>query len=982
MDYILKRIENNLLFLEPGEYDYITCLRTRIEYSLFLCLGYAWKNIGEIEQEKRVKIFNDLSNISIGSVVSAIRELDRSKHEIIPKKKFKIIDTYPAIRNSKIGHGYKMADSVASSLEPLYNELIEAIPLLQEDCDLIVVLRYDDLTQMYKGIRFPAEKNGQGEHWSCPKELIENDMSEFPRTFISYKDTYVKISPFIYIDWKTRTPFVFSSLIEKVNGKTKLCPLFPSHHEDDDTFILFRELISLSFTEGSRKFSQLNGMIMNNFKLNYSQYIDVGFQDYVNRFLHQNRAYVTATIWGHGGVGKTACIQRICEDLFNSTEKTFSYIIFVTAKDRIYNPRTGEINNASGNIRSYNEVIQSIVQVLLDCIWDYNAEPDRLEEYENIICQSKEKFLIIIDDYETFEDSEKEKIANFLSRLDASRHKAIITTRNNRFVIGEPIPCNELDIIKTKKFIESVISAQYPEHLQGMSKFLSNSTTLKNIFEATSGRPIFIYQFIYLYVRKGYRSNLISEICESENAREFLYGRIFDYLSKNSKMIFATISILVDNDLRFNLQVLEHVLSKIIPDKEEFENGLDEIYDQKAIEQINDAYARVYSPELLNIMERQYQQFPQDIRRTIKNLLDAIGGKDIKGGIFEALLEQADKSRTFGNERETIEKYRRVLNSASSVEIKRVAIKHLTDYLSNARLNTLLAISTMEEYLTLFPNDSEIYSAYVYLLWSQDTQEKEKAIKAVHSFFSNSQNKKTDLANLTFFALGTGYFIDYDLTYRTYSNAGTKRIQCARTFNEYGRTLFDFVSSRTIKGKPALFHNIRVALIQTIKICIELGRYERGIEKIKYGLDICDWIDQPNLPSVFKKQILKLRTELEKTSLPESNSVLSSDDILPQIDVFHSSTSDEKDTYLSNGTQYSIGDIVEVTVQDIDPYGVRVSMDEKTLGFIHISDIANRYISNISKEFEIGEKCRARITAVDYRSKRSQFRLSTIGLRF
>lgn len=290
-----------------------------------------------------------------------------------------------------------------------------------------------------------------------------------------------------------RTPELVLDLIAHL----RLCSIFPTLSGNCNQDIHFGELIYLSTSEGSRQISQTNGTIMNSFDPNYSQYIDVGFQNLVEDFLNKNRAYVTATIWGHGGVGKTACIQKICYDFFNKSERQFSYIIFVTAKDRVYNPITGTIdsNVGKGNIRLYSEVIALISAILFDNV-DANISNEKLTEYEQRISSFEEHILIVIDDYETFEDSEKEKISNFLSTLDARYHKAIITTRNKRFVIGQPISCSELDCSSTKHFIETIVEKQYTPHLNDMNRILKDDNLLACIHAATSGRPIFIYQFI------------------------------------------------------------------------------------------------------------------------------------------------------------------------------------------------------------------------------------------------------------------------------------------------------------------------------------------------------------------------------------------------------------------------------------------------------------------------------------------------------
>ena len=983
MDFILKKIENKLLLSDPGSYDYITFLRARIEYCLFLCLGYVWKNIESISQEKRDRIFADLNNLSIGSAVAAIHCLDISSEILTSKKCKQLLDNYPFIRNSKMGHGYAMAKDIASSLTPLYNDFIQFIPLLKANCDIIIVKSYDSVTNIYTGIRLPFDKNGEGARWACPAEAFENKEDTFPRTYIFYGSKYYKLSPFIIVDESSMEPYVFSSLTEKIVGKTRMCPLFTGFSGSVTIERICKELICLYEKDDYRTYSKSNGTIMNNFTPNHLQYIEVGIRHLVMTFLNKNRAYVTATIWGHGGVGKTACIQRVCFDLFNDTAKRFSYIVFVTAKDRLYNVRTGKIDVSERNVRLYSEIIQTISKTIFDCHESLKDDAEKLREYENKISAFDDSLLIVIDDYETFEDSEKEKISAFLSSLNAQYHKVIITTRNNRFVIGEAIPSNEFDTTLTKSFIEEVVKADYREHLVSIKKLLSDSAILGLIQKATSGRPIFIYQFIHLFVQRGYREELIGGIRTSEDAQEFLYGRIFKYLSPNAQYLFATISILVDDDLQFNFDVLEYVLGKVITEKNQYEASIDEVINQKVIERNNDVYGRVYSAELLRIMATRYNEYPQDFRDTVKNLLDSIGGKDIEGSILEAMLTQADKSRAFGNEKETAEKYRRVLNNPKCpYDLRKNAIKRLSDYLSNSRLNAIAAISVIEEYLCFFIDDPEIYTLYVYLLWSQGVSEKEKAVNTIRSFFAKGSHKKTSSNNLTFFSLGTGYRIDFDIQFRKYENEELRKQQYCTTFNEYGKELFDFLKRNTfLKGKAALFHNIRVALIQTLKLCYGLRKYEKSSAKIEYGLEICAWLKQTGLKDPFLSQVNRWQSELEKALKDQQTAKdISGLDIFQPEDVSElENESDDISSFLSDSGRHFVDDIINVRILHVMPYGAFAGIDESIKGLIHISEIANRYIENIYAEFEVGEICSVKIIAIDEVNKRISLSAKGLG---
>ncbi|WP_338094173.1 S1 RNA-binding domain-containing protein [Methanorbis furvi] len=946
----------------------------RIEYSLFLCLGYLWKNIEKIPAAQQKKIVSDLSNLSIGHVVEAIRTLDLNKEVFSKKSSIEILNNYPSLRNSKIGHGYAMGNDVASALIPLYDNLYAEVPFLQEKYDLIVV--ENQMNEIYKGVRFPYDRNGEGERWSCAADCFQTQESYFPRTYICINGKYCKISPFIHI---TRSSHIhlFSSLQEKLLGKSKMCHLF-SESEDSKTTINFPELICISEIEDTRRRSS-NGTLMSNFKNNYFQYIDVGINTLVLDFLKKNRASVSATIWGHGGVGKTACIQSICNNLFNDTNKTFSYIIFISAKDRQYNTKTGKIdtNNESDITYKYSEILNKIIEVIHGTENPISEEKENLlSYYEEKIRSFDDKILIVIDDYETFDDFEKAKIKQFINTLDINYHKVIITTRNKRFILGESIPSNELDLDKTKTFLKSVVQKEYPEHYDSIQKLISDKEIIQKIYSATSGRPIFIYQFAHLYVQRGYKEEFLN-LKDDSNAKDFLYGRIYNYLSNDAKHIFVTLSTLADENLTFRYDVLKFCLSKVIPDDDKFDEGVSELEDQRIIEPYSESSGRIYSTELRDIMLEHYNACPQSFRNMVKSMIENLGGKNIDGSVVEALLCEADKSRPLGNEQETTEKYRHILNTKTyPIQTRKTALKNLADYLSNSRLSLDRAIVILEEYISDFSDDADIHRIYIYYLWARKgddkttLNDKTKADLTIRRFFTN--HDKTDPNNLAFFALGVGYCIDYDLNLRKYESFKLKYRSLNTTFTEYGMKLFEHIQQDTnYKAIPAVKHNVRMALIQIMKICYELGKEEQTSEKIRYGLKICSYMSHTELPEPFKTQVPNHQNQLKnllRSRFPQETKDIEHKDYSPLIGSWAETVS----------SLYEVGMTVDVVIKQILPYGIFVDLDEHIVGLIHISEIDFRFIENIYNEFEIGETCPAMITSINLSEEK--IALSTKGL--
>ena len=76
---------------------------------------------------------------------------------------------------------------------------------------------------------------------------------------------------------------------------------------------------------------------------------------------------------------------------------------------------------------------------------------------------------------------------------------------------------------------------------------------------------------------------------------------------------------------------------------------------------------------------------------------------------------------------------------------------------------------------------------------------------------------------------------------------------------------------------------------------------------------------------------------------------------------------------------YKVGNIVKGEVTGIEPYGIFVKVDDYT-GLIHISEIANNYISNITNYVNIGENIYMKIIDVD--KENSRLSLSIKGLNY
>ena len=75
-----------------------------------------------------------------------------------------------------------------------------------------------------------------------------------------------------------------------------------------------------------------------------------------------------------------------------------------------------------------------------------------IEHIENIFLQTP-GILLIIDDFETLLEEDKEKVVSLSSRLDVTKHKMIITTRS-QYMVGLEYYMDSLDQTQTITFMK------------------------------------------------------------------------------------------------------------------------------------------------------------------------------------------------------------------------------------------------------------------------------------------------------------------------------------------------------------------------------------------------------------------------------------------------------------------------------------------------------------------------------------------------
>ncbi len=734
MDYILNKINQriDLLKVKNNTDARGVHYRSRIEYLLNLMLGYLWnKNYCTLSEDEKIRIFSDIISPTIGTIVSVCRTLDVQREIFSVKHIYQSINDYPDLRNKKIGHGFIFEDAIESSnqeYEKLYNSLMETSNCFF-DCDKDFVIVEKRNENIYLGIKFCS--NGDIRPWSLPLEMA--DLVE-KNLYIQYKNDYFCVSPFILIENDGDNIYIYAKTVEKLIGRIHYNQLVNTGTVDR----IWEPFSNLSVLNDGMKIKSVNGTIRNIYNNNFTTYIEVGIQSQILGFLKKNRSSVCATLWGHGGIGKTATIQNVCDCLFNEAQKTFDYIVFISAKDRRYNYYKGIIEDVNTSFSKYSDVIQFLNKIIFE---EESIDEKRIQDYDG-------KMLLVLDDFETFAKEEAKRLSDFITSLDINHHKVVVTTRSANLSLGFEIKTNELDISQTYNFLEELIRNEGITLSTEDRNLLLEPTIRERVHEITSGRPLFIYQLGHIIGREGVKKALNQDIKKDTPAVEFLYGRIYDYLSSKAKDLFVIMSLLVTKDDLTNVLEKAQYIINLENDDESFYSAVEELKKLKIVKITDDEnqYFEVYSREILEMMTKHFSMRDATFIKNCNRRRTQVN-KDKKANIEQSLLDNANSSRLVKSEIETTDLYKQILNRTTCPpEIKIQAIFNLSNYLNSDRGKRLEALDVFDKYSHNFTGISRgkdgrnLYSQYALrwatTYWANGTElQKQKAISILSDYY-------------------------------------------------------------------------------------------------------------------------------------------------------------------------------------------------------------------------------------------------------
>ena len=568
MDFVQKELDRQIKRFENkhGDAKYSTLAslyRILLEYQLFLTFACLWDySEASLTRDEKSEVISVLKRPVLGNLLDKIMMLNRDEDNTIlgiKGSKYKNqMERFISIRNKTFAHGMlvpnlqeKVYKEIYNDLKDIYQTLIEInIPVITENC----IFYYREDINDSEIIMFDTD-----DFKYLTLDKLEMSYVGLDECDLSYKigvDIY-RISPFIMVKQMGAVgnyEFFCYSSYNTQNNRFDYCKVSEFDEKPRDTKF-FPGYFQSYQTENRYTFCKVNGIICNKFENNYDYFINVDpIRKYVTQvwdFLNKNRSNTSLTIRGGGGIGKTALVQYICEKyLFepinNSTP--FEYVVFCSAKDR----ELKQTKNLVGTVqeiqtekvvRSYHDIL-TIISHVFDLGIEADSE-DNVHIIENELITHK-GILLIIDDFETLPQSEKENVVNLIPRLSVDMHKVIITTRS-QYMIGEEYYIPEMNKSQVLDFLYETIgnTAQRLNDenlLEKYKAFISVKSNKNKIFSLSQGTPLLTLQVAKLLRITDFNSNELLDTW-GKDVEDFLLGRLYQYFNtKTSKILFIAIA--------------------------------------------------------------------------------------------------------------------------------------------------------------------------------------------------------------------------------------------------------------------------------------------------------------------------------------------------------------------------------------------------------------------------------------------------------
>ncbi|MDX6695055.1 MAG: hypothetical protein QOF02_2658 [Blastocatellia bacterium] len=242
-----------------------------------------------------------------------------------------------------------------------------------------------------------------------------------------------------------------------------------------------------------------------------------------------------ALIDGPGGIGKTALAVRAGHV---APAEHFALKIFLSAKVRELTP-VGEQSLQDFMLPNFISLITELARELGEEDLARIAPNERVKAVNHVLADKQA--LIIIDNVETFEEKERVRLYQFLSRLPGAC-KAIVTSRRRTDIDARVV---RLDRLALKDALDLIAElAKTNRHLKR-----ADDNEPRELYEITQGNPLLIKWVAGQLGRAGSHCRTITEACDfmksapkDNDPLEFIFGDLLDTFTASEMAVLAALT--------------------------------------------------------------------------------------------------------------------------------------------------------------------------------------------------------------------------------------------------------------------------------------------------------------------------------------------------------------------------------------------------------------------------------------------------------